>query len=48
MIRSKIKNLLDINIQVTISNEREKALKNGTKVFCTTLQRARPILPGKY
>jgi hypothetical protein len=47
MIQSYIKKLLQIDIQVAISNEREKTLKNGTKVFCTTLKRTRPVLPGK-
>ena len=47
VLQIKIKNLLEIDIQVTISNEREKKLKNGSKVFSTTLKRTRPIPPGK-
>ena len=47
MIPFNIKYLLAIDIQVTISEEKEKVLRNGTKVFSTTLKRTRPVLPGK-
>ncbi len=47
MVLYNIKNLLEIDIQVTISNEKEKTLKNGAKVFSTTLKRTRPVFPGK-
>lgn len=47
MMRFNIKHLLKIDIDVTISKEKEIILTNGTKVFCTTLKRTRPVSPGK-
>lgn len=47
MIQTSIKHLLEIDMHVTISSEKEGILKNGTKVFRTTIKRTRPIIPGK-
>lgn len=42
-----IKRLLKKDIEVTLSEEHVKPLQNGTKVFCTTLKRSRPVVAGK-